>query len=442
MTENDYSKYRNTRFDPAIKDLAQKYGLVDDYNRAVRDILAIRGMDRSNVEQGLTKMKDVTYLHCLSVANSMFQTMQREGYSEKDCVIGYLTGMVHDIGKVDVPPEILNKPGKFENNEREIMDMHARYSIEHTKDYDNPWIRMGAQHHHIKPSAYRYPSLWYSTGNLSKQDKEFKLSQVPEFIKLINICDSYDGLIQERQYKKGFSLAKTFGILEGSCAASLDLIQNFERTQLKNALNHGISFNINSLEDIKVNEEVSPKLAVKAYETIIKISEKDPIRTKFTGTLAITDGMEPSLIISDKTGPLFIIGGEDRLQDVKNNIPKYEKDKYGNFHLDKNGNKIPLYEKDENGNIIYNDKGDKTLDYQRDEHGFIKQELKKDSFGIKLQNEINTIKTFWLVDENTLEPTEQTVNNGHLFKDVLPPEEVPKMSNKDVEDISDILDDY
>ena len=110
-------------------------------------------------------------------------------------------GLLHDIGKVQIPPEILYKPGKLTPEEYEVMKMHPIYGEEivariASLRYLCPTIR---GHHE------RWDGLGYPDG--------LKGENIPLAARIISVADVFDALATERPYKRGMEVKKVKGIL-------------------------------------------------------------------------------------------------------------------------------------------------------------------------------------------------------------------------------------
>lgn len=109
---------------------------------------------------------------------------------------------LHDVGKIMIPDEILNKPGKLTDEEFTIMKTHANHSIDIIKK--TPGISKlsldVAALHHEKLNGQGYPF-------------QVKGDKIHKYGRMIAICDIFDALTATRVYKKGFPHAKAFAIL-------------------------------------------------------------------------------------------------------------------------------------------------------------------------------------------------------------------------------------
>lgn len=109
---------------------------------------------------------------------------------------------LHDVGKIMIPEEVLNKPGKLTDNEFTIMKTHVNHSIdiiEKTPGISAISLEVAALHHE-KLDGNGYPF-------------NIKADDISEFGRIIAICDIFDALSANRCYKKGFSHIKAFSIL-------------------------------------------------------------------------------------------------------------------------------------------------------------------------------------------------------------------------------------
>jgi putative nucleotidyltransferase with HDIG domain len=101
---------------------------------------------------------------------------------------------LHDVGKVRIPHEILNKPGKLTREEREMMERHTLYGLELLEGIDFPWdIRPLIRWHHEKCDGSGYPDRL--------RDDAF-----PVAAQIIGIVDVYDALTSTRSYRAAMSV--------------------------------------------------------------------------------------------------------------------------------------------------------------------------------------------------------------------------------------------
>ncbi|AGH81826.1 metal dependent phosphohydrolase [Psychromonas sp. CNPT3] len=122
---------------------------------------------------------------------------------EKEIVRKLAVGaFLHDVGKIKIADEVLNKPGKFTDAEFTIMKKHAQYSIDIVKaipGIDALSLEVVALHHE-QLSGGGYPA--------ALQEDEISF-----YGRMISICDIFDALTSTRCYKAGMAQVKAFNIL-------------------------------------------------------------------------------------------------------------------------------------------------------------------------------------------------------------------------------------
>ena len=111
-------------------------------------------------------------------------------------------GILHDIGKMGVPSEILNKPGPLNDEEWEIMKRHPeigyRICLPLKKNLGNALDIV--RHHHEKLDGSGYPD-------------GLRNDEISMVARIMAVADIYDALITDRPYRKGMSMEKTLDIL-------------------------------------------------------------------------------------------------------------------------------------------------------------------------------------------------------------------------------------
>lgn len=129
-----------------------------------------------------------------------------------------LGALLHDIGKVYVPVEILNKPSKLTPGEFEVMKKHSEAGYRHVKENYNLNVKsyIGILQHHE-----RYDGLGYPDGRAGEQ--------INLYGRIISICDVYDALTSDRPYRKGMIPSEAMEYIMGGSSIMFDprLVQAF-----------------------------------------------------------------------------------------------------------------------------------------------------------------------------------------------------------------------
>jgi len=134
---------------------------------------------------------DSTFAHSLNVAMLANIVGRWLHFNETDLKILTVAGMLHDIGKVLIPPEIIKKPGGLTAEEYDIIKQHpmAGYQLLKQKNIDEK-IARAALLHHEKCDGSGYPF-------------GLKRDKINEIAKLITIVDVYEAMTANRCYRDG-----------------------------------------------------------------------------------------------------------------------------------------------------------------------------------------------------------------------------------------------
>jgi putative nucleotidyltransferase with HDIG domain len=142
---------------------------------------------------GRIKQADTyTFQHCVSVCALLVSFSHALGLDPAEVKEVGLGGLLHDVGKMKIPNEILNKPGRLTEEEFKIMKSHAALSrelLEGTPGISETVIRIASEHHE-KLGGCGYP---YGLSG----------DQISKYGRMAAIVDVYDALTSNRVYHKG-----------------------------------------------------------------------------------------------------------------------------------------------------------------------------------------------------------------------------------------------
>ena len=137
----------------------------------------------------MRQFDDLTYVHSVNVALIASILGQWLKFSEKDIRILTISGLLHDIGKIMIPNEILTKPGKLTVAEYNIMKQHVNFGYEKVKNQNiDIRIKEACLLHHEKCDGTGYPF-------------GLKSDHIPAVAKIIAIADVYDAMTSPRVYR-------------------------------------------------------------------------------------------------------------------------------------------------------------------------------------------------------------------------------------------------
>lgn len=150
----------------------------------------------------LRSEQDYTFEHSFNVGLLAIAFGRHLCLAEDDLHKLGVAGMLHDIGKMRTPIEILNKEGKLTPEEHQIMRQHASNGHDILAAHKNidRWALEVALTHHETLDGTGYPN-------------NIKGKGITEFTKIVTICDVYDALTSERCYDAGKSTLDAFRVL-------------------------------------------------------------------------------------------------------------------------------------------------------------------------------------------------------------------------------------
>ncbi len=141
-----------------------------------------------------------TGLHVKRVAEYTYLLAKHYGMAEKECDMLMQASPMHDIGKVAIPDAVLNKPGRFNDEERAIMDTHAQLGYDMLQSSERPLIKMAAI------VAYEHHEKWNGKGYPNKTSGE----DIHIYGRITALADVFDALGSERVYKPAWDDERIF----------------------------------------------------------------------------------------------------------------------------------------------------------------------------------------------------------------------------------------
>ena len=141
---------------------------------------------------------DYTYMHSVAVCALMIALARQLGLSEEEVREAGMAGLLHDMGKAMIPPEILNKPGRLTDAEFDIIKSHPAegHRLLEEGSGASAAVKDVCLHHHEKIDGTGYPK------NLTGDTMSL-------FAKMGAVCDVYDAITTNRPYKDGWDPAES-----------------------------------------------------------------------------------------------------------------------------------------------------------------------------------------------------------------------------------------
>lgn len=155
--------------------------------------IADKGKNNETLTSFLISLNDIVGIHSIRVAGYAVTTGREMELSQKQLTNLCMASLLHDIGKLFIPPEILYKTGYLDGYEMEIIRDHpvTGENIVRNVELYKPVADL-ILHHHEFFNGRGYP------GGLSGSD-------IPLLSRIIAVADAYEAMTSERPYRKGLS---------------------------------------------------------------------------------------------------------------------------------------------------------------------------------------------------------------------------------------------
>ncbi len=176
----------------SLNDIVEKNAPVDIDNMYNNMESLINESDSINVMDMIANLRhydDSTYAHAVNVSLICNMLARWLNFSEEDIKMVTMCGLLHDVGKIKIPSEIIKKPGKLTEEEYTIVKRHSLegYKILNGQKVDIQ-IQYAALMHHERCDGSGYP-------------RGLHREQISPFAKIVAIADVYDAMTANRVYR-------------------------------------------------------------------------------------------------------------------------------------------------------------------------------------------------------------------------------------------------
>lgn len=197
--------FQEARMGKAL-DADEALPLVEEISRSImRNPGALLSLAR------LKNKDEYTYMHSVAVCALMVALAKQLGLDDGQTRQAGLAGMLHDVGKMMIPSEILDKPGKLTDEEFVIIKSHPEEG--HKLLLEGKNVSAVALdvciHHHEKTDGSGYPH-------------KLKADEISLFAKMGAVCDVYDAITSNRPYKAGWDPAESLKKMAEWCKGHFD----------------------------------------------------------------------------------------------------------------------------------------------------------------------------------------------------------------------------
>lgn len=213
-------------------------GFIETTNNIASELVnAITGNNAVAIDVNLIKVSDeYTFKHSVDVATMAMVIGQTYGLDKDELREIGISGLLHDVGKSQIPLEVLNKPGRLDDNEFALMKQHSLFGFKILKEKGqfSEGIMKGVLQHHEKISGKGYPLGTKEEG-------------IHKFAKIIAVADVYDALVTERPYKKAFAKREAVEMI-------LAMTQDLDMQSMVSFLNCVILYPVDSIVTLSTGE--------------------------------------------------------------------------------------------------------------------------------------------------------------------------------------------
>ena len=157
--------------------------------------------------------------HCERVADLACAIASRSGFDDRTLFWFRIGALLHDVGKLIIPAEVLNKPAKLNDEEWALMRRHPEAGVELVAGIEFPWdVRPLIESHHERWDGRGYPH------GLAGE-------AIPLTARILCLADVFDALTSQRSYKQSMSANDALEIMRRDVARAFDptLFEIFER---------------------------------------------------------------------------------------------------------------------------------------------------------------------------------------------------------------------
>ena len=188
--------------------------------RAQRDIADIarrmRGLEQrfydivSAWARSIESKDPYTLGHCERVADYACAILRALNPDPSTLFWFRIGALLHDVGKINVPIEVLNKPGKLTPEERALMESHPVAGVELLKDVEFPWdVLPMVRSHHERWDGKGYPD-------------RLTADTIPLYARVLALADVFDALTTDRPYRPAFSPEEALRMMREDSGKSFD----------------------------------------------------------------------------------------------------------------------------------------------------------------------------------------------------------------------------
>lgn len=221
-----YNNTKSETFAKAAESITDDLMDAIEHNDAVAiDIHALKTSD------------EYTFKHSVDVATIAMILARQQGLSRQNIYEIGISGLLHDVGKTQIPLKILNKPGRLDEQEFAVMKQHPVFGYHMMKKRGefSEQVCLGVLQHHEKINCSGYPL-------------GCNASQISSYAKILSVADIYDALVTERPYKKAFSQRDAVEMI-------MSMTEELDMSAMKSFLESMILYPVDTIVELSNGEK-------------------------------------------------------------------------------------------------------------------------------------------------------------------------------------------
>ena len=291
----------------------QIYEKEENNNIMIRILSSILGSRNSESREHILHIKTATEM----MLRQLIKITDVYHLTEADIALITTASSLHDIGKIYIPEEILNKPGRLTDEEFKIMKTHSELGADIIQDMhlpqEKPLVHTAweiCRWHHERWDGKGYPD-------------GLKGEEIPISAQVVSIVDVYDALTSERCYKKAFEHDTAIQmIMDGQCGQFNPILLKCLKElslQLSKMLNKEMDDNKYSHEIQRLSNEIlsDKSLPNQIYsQSLVKVMQE---KIDFFKSNSGTNSIDYNVV----SGQLTILNGKQQVLCQRNN-PKFD----------------------------------------------------------------------------------------------------------------------
>lgn len=220
------------KFKNSLNDVVKRNAPLD-VDAMLEDTLSLLANSHGSINvfdmlHNMRQYDDLTFAHCLNVALICNVFAGWLGMSESDIQLATQCGLLHDIGKLKMPEDIIKKPARLTDSEYRIIKTHTQEGYQILQQYNlNEHILNSALMHHERCDGFGYPM-------------GLPASKIDPFAQMVAIADVYDAMTAVRVYRGAlcpFKVISTFeaeGLQKYNARYIMTFLENITNTYILN----------------------------------------------------------------------------------------------------------------------------------------------------------------------------------------------------------------